>query len=113
MRPIKLKVREGSFFNPRFPAPSGGRPILQIRIYDTINGALANALPHQSMGAISHWSNPNLSGIEDRTGRLFVMYDVSLAGYGGCLGSDGVEALSRVMNCSNILVEVHEAMNLI
>ena len=41
MRPIKLKVREGSFFNPKFPAPSGGRPILQIRIFDTINGALA------------------------------------------------------------------------
>ena len=111
MRPIKLKVREGSFFNPRFPAPSGGRPILQIRIYDTINGALAKALPHRAMGAFSHWSNPNIGGIEDRTGRPFVMYDVSLAGYGGRFGSDGSEALSPVMNCTNIPVEVHEAMN--
>jgi len=111
MRPIKLKVREGSFFNPRFPAPSGGRPILQIRIYDTINGALAKALPHRAMGAFSHWSNPNIGGIEDRTGRPFVMYDVSLAGYGGRFGSDGAEALSPVMNCTNIPVEVHEAMN--
>ena len=111
MRPIKLKVREGSFFNPRFPAPSGGRPILQIRIYDTINGALAKALPHRAMGAFSHWSNPNIGGIDDRTGRPFVMYDVSLAGYGGRYGSDGAEALSPVMNCTNIPVEVHEAMN--
>jgi N-methylhydantoinase B len=111
MRPIKLKVREGSFFNPRFPAPSGGRPILQIRIYDTINGALAKALPHRAMGAFSHWSNPNIGGIDDRTGRPFVMYDVSLAGYGGRFGSDGAEALSPVMNCTNIPVEVHEAMN--
>jgi len=111
MRPIKLKVREGSFFNPRFPAPSGGRPIVQIRIYDTINGALAKALPHRAMGAFSHWSNPNIGGIDDRTGRPFVMYDVSLAGYGGRFGSDGAEALSPVMNCTNIPVEVHEAMN--
>jgi N-methylhydantoinase B len=111
MRPIKLKVREGSFFNPKFPAPSGGRPILQIRIYDTINGALAKALPHRAMGAFSHWSNPNIGGIDDRTGRPFVMYDVSLAGYGGRYGSDGAEGLSPVMNCSNIPVEVHETHN--
>ena len=111
MRPIKLKVREGSFFNPKFPAPSGGRPILQIRIYDTINGALAKALPHRAMGAFSHWSNPNIGGIDDRTGRPFVMYDVSLAGYGGRYGKDGAEGLSPVMNCSNIPVEVHETHN--
>jgi N-methylhydantoinase B len=111
MRPIKLKVREGSFFNPRFPAPSGGRPILQIRIFDTINGALAKALPQRAMGAFSHWSNPNLGGTDDRTGRPFVMYDVSLAGYGGRHGSDGAEGLSPVMNCSNIPVEVHETHN--
>ena len=111
MRPIKLKVREGSFFNPKFPAPSGGRPILQIRIFDTINGALAQALPHRAMGAFSHWSNPNIGGIDDRTGKPFVMYDVSLAGYGGRYGKDGAEGLTPVMNCSNIPVEVHETHN--
>jgi N-methylhydantoinase B len=111
MRPIKLKVREGSFFNPKFPAPSGGRPILQIRIFDTINGALAKAMPQRAMGAFSHWSNPTIGGIDDRTGRAFVMYDVSLAGYGGRYGSDGAEGLSPVMNCSNIPVEVHETNN--
>ena len=101
-------MREGSFFNPKFPAPSGGRPILQIRIFDTINGALAKAMPHRAMGAFSHWSNPNIGGIDDRTGKPFVMYDVSLAGYGGQQGKDGAEGLSPVMNCSNIPVEVHE-----
>jgi N-methylhydantoinase B len=111
MRPIKLKVREGSFFNPKFPAPSGGRPILQIRIFDTINGALAKAMPQRAMGAFSHWSNPTIGGIDDSTGRAFVMYDVSLAGYGGRCGSDGAEGLSPVMNCSNIPVEVHETNN--
>jgi N-methylhydantoinase B len=104
-------VREGCFFNPKFPAPSGGRPILQIRIFDTINGALAKALPHRAMGAFSHWSNPNIGGIDDRTGRPFVMYDVSLAGYGGRYGKDGLEGMTPVMNCSNIPIEVHETLN--
>ena len=111
MRPIKVTAREGSFFNPRFPAPSGGRAAVQIRIFDAINGAIAQALPHRAMGAFSHWSNPNIGGIDDRTGRAFVMYDVGLAGYGGRDGRDGVEALSPVMNCSNIPVEVHETNN--
>ena len=111
MRPIKVVAREGSFFNPRFPAPSGGRAAVQIRIFDAINGAVAQALPNRAMGAFSHWSNPNIGGIDDRTGRAFVMYDVGLAGYGGRAGRDGVEALSPVMNCSNIPIEVHETNN--
>jgi N-methylhydantoinase B len=111
MRPITVTAREGSFFNPRFPAPSGGRAVLQVRIFDAINGAIAQALPHRAMGAFSHWSNPNIGGTDDRTGRPFVMYDLSLAGYGGRQGKDGTEALSPVMNCSNIPVEVHETHN--
>ena len=111
MRPITVTAREGSFFNPAFPAPSGGRAVLQVRIFDAINGAIAQALPHRAMGAFSHWSNPNIGGADERTGRPFVMYDLSLAGYGGRQGKDGVEALSPVMNCSNIPVEVHETHN--
>ncbi len=111
MRPITVTARPGSFFNPEFPAPSGGRAILQIRIFDAINGAIAKALPHRAMGAFAHWSNPNIGGMDDRTGKPFVMYDLSLAGYGGRQGKDGVEALSPVMNCSNIPIEVHETHN--
>ena len=111
MRPITVTAREGSFFNPAFPAPSGGRAILQIRIFDAINGAMAKAMPERAMGAFSHWSNPNIGGIDDRTGRPFIAYDVILAGYGGRADSDGAEAMSPVMNCSNIPVEVHETNN--
>ena len=111
MRPINVVARQGNFFNPSFPAPSGGRAILQIRIFDAINGAMAKALPDRAMGAFSHWSNPNIGGIDDRTGRPFVAYDVILGGYGGRIDCDGAEGMSPVMNCSNIPVEVHEANN--
>jgi len=111
MAPIKVIAREGSFFNPRFPAPSGGRAALQVRMFDAINGALAQAMPQRAMGAFSHWSNPNIGGTDDRTGKPFVMYDLGLAGYGGRADRDGPEGLSPVMNCSNIPVEVHETHN--
>lgn len=111
MRPITVMARDGSFFNPTFPAPSGGRAVLQIRIFDAINGAMAKALPERAMGAFSHWSNPNIGGIDDRTDRPFIAYDLVLAGYGGRADGDGPEAMSPVMNCSNIPIEVHETNN--
>jgi N-methylhydantoinase B len=80
-------------------------------MFDAINGALAQAMPERAMGAFSHWSNPNIGGIDDRTGKPFVLYDLGLAGYGGRHDRDGPEALSPVMNCANIPVEVHEALN--
>ena len=39
IRPIGVTARPGSFFNPRFPAASGGRAAIQIRIFDAINGS--------------------------------------------------------------------------
>ncbi|MGD9803569.1 MAG: hydantoinase B/oxoprolinase family protein [Hyphomicrobiaceae bacterium] len=110
-RPIKVKAEEDSFFNPRFPAASGGRAAVQIRIFDAVNGAFAKCIPHRAMGAFSHWSNPNIGGIDSRTGKPFIMYDMLLGGYGGRSDKDGVEAMAPVMNCSNIPVEVAEHNN--
>jgi N-methylhydantoinase B len=111
IRPIHIKAREGSFFNPREPAPSGGRAIIQIRIFEVINGALAQALPDKAFSAFSHWSNPNIGGVEQETDKPFVMYDLMFGGYGARAGHDGAEALSPVVNCANIPVEVHETLN--
>jgi N-methylhydantoinase B len=111
IRPIHVKAREGSFFNPREPAPSGGRAIIQIRIFEVINGALAQALPDKAFSAFSHWSNPNIGGLDPRTDKPFVMYDLMFGGYGARAGHDGAEALSPVVNCANIPVEVHETIN--
>jgi N-methylhydantoinase B len=110
-RPIKVTAEEGSFFNPRFPAASGGRAAVQIRIFDAVNGAFAKCIPHRAMGAFSHWANPNIGGVDPRTGKPFIMYDMLLGGYGGRADKDGVEAMSPVMNCSNIPVEVIEHTN--
>ena len=111
IRPIITQAKEGSFCNPIFPAPSGGRAALQIRMFAALNGAFSKVLPEKAMGAFSHWCNPNLGGLDDETGEPFVVYDLIFAGYGGRVKSDGVEALSPVMNCANIPIEVQETQN--
>jgi N-methylhydantoinase B len=110
-RPIRTVARKGSFFNPQFPAPSGGRANIQIRIFDVINGALAKALPQRAMGAFSHWANPIFGGVRDDNSQRWVMYDLIFGGYGGRFDKDGPEALCPVFNAANLPVEVHEANN--
>jgi N-methylhydantoinase B len=110
-RVIRAVAREGCFFNATWPAPCGGRAAVQVRIFEAINGALAQADPSRAMAAFSHWGNPNIGGIDARSGRPWIMYDLLLGGYGGRSDKDGAEALSPVMNCANVPVEVHETNN--
>jgi N-methylhydantoinase B len=110
-RVIKVVAREGSFFNPKYPASSGGRATCQIRIFDTINGALTKVCPERSMGAFTHWANPNFGGVSAKTGKHWIMYDLVFGGYGGQSDKDGLEAVAPVMNCANVPIEVHEAIN--
>jgi N-methylhydantoinase B len=110
-RVFRLVAREGSFFNPRYPAAGGGRASLQVRIFDTINGAMAKAVPERAMGAFTHWANPKIGGVDPETGKRWIMYDLVLGGFGGRSDKDGAEALCPVFNCANVPVEVHETNN--
>ncbi len=107
-RVVKTVAREGSFFNARYPAASGGRASCQIRIFDAMNGAMAQAVPQRAMGAFTHWANPKIGGTDPETGKRWIMYDLILGGFGGRSWKDGAEALCPVFNCANIPVEVHE-----
>jgi N-methylhydantoinase B len=110
-RVIRTVAREGSFFNPRYPAAGGGRASLQVRIFDTINGAMAQVVPNRAMGAFAHWANPKIGGVDPETGKRWIMYDIIMGGYGGRSTKDGAEALCPVFNCANVPVEVHETNN--
>ncbi|MGE0420557.1 MAG: hydantoinase B/oxoprolinase family protein, partial [Acetobacteraceae bacterium] len=110
-RVIRLIAREGSFFNPAYPAAGGGRASLQVRIFDAINGAMSQVVPQRAMGAFSHWANPKIGGVDPDTGKRWIMYDLILGGYGGRSWKDGAEALCPVFNCGNVPIEVHETNN--
>lgn len=109
-RVVKVVAREGSFFNARFPAASGGRASVQVRIFDAVNGAMSKAVPHKVRGAFTHWCNPNI-GSNHKSRERWVMYDLMFGGYGGRAGHDGEEGMAPVMNCANIPVEIHETNN--
>ncbi|MBI3993938.1 MAG: hydantoinase B/oxoprolinase family protein, partial [Candidatus Lambdaproteobacteria bacterium] len=74
-----------------------------------ISGALAGVLPRRAMAGFSHWSNPVSGGVDERSGRSFIYYDLIYGGYGARAHGDGPEALCPVFNATNIPVEVHEA----
>lgn len=114
IRAVDIVAPEGSFFNPTFPAPSSGRAVLQVRIFEVICGALAQVLPERALAGFSHWANPIIGGIDDRGsgngkgGKAFICYDIIMGGYGARFDHDGQEALCPVFNGSNIPVEVQE-----
>ena len=68
-RPVEIRARSGSFFNPEYPAPSSGRAINQIRMFEVVCGAFAKMRPEPAMASFSHWSNPVMGGVDDRPGR--------------------------------------------
>lgn len=108
LRPIHVTAPPGCFFNPVPPAPGGGRAIVQQRIVDAIMGALAQAVPERVVAPAAHWSNPNLGGIDPRTGKPFVYYDMIIGGYGARPNKDGCESLAPCFNVNNIPVEISE-----
>ncbi|MGK0169159.1 MAG: N-methylhydantoinase B [Gammaproteobacteria bacterium] len=107
-KPVHVVAREGSFFNPRFPAPSSGRAAVQIRLFEVVCGALSKIVPGRAMASFSHWGNPVIGGTND-DGTPFIFYDLLYGGYGGRAGHDGAESLCPVFNATNIPVEVHES----
>jgi N-methylhydantoinase B len=109
IRPVKVVAPEGSFFNPKFPAPVGGRAIVNQRIYEAVMGALSEAIPQKVVTAASSWANPNFGGFNPRTGKNFVSYEIAVGGFGARSNKDGCEALASAFNISNVPVEIFEA----
>ncbi len=108
IRPVKVVAPEGSFFNPRFPAPVGGRAIINQRIYEVVNGALSQAVPDRVITAASSWANPNFGGFNPRTGKNFVSYEIAVGGLGARSNKDGCEGMVSAFNISNVPVEIFE-----
>jgi len=61
------------------------------------------------MAAVSHFSNPNISGRDHATGKPFIFYDLIMGGTGGRPDRDAAEALTYPYNGTNIPAEVQES----
>lgn len=107
-RVVSTHAPLGSFFNPRHPAPCGGRATVSHRIYETIMGALAQAVPDRVIAANSHFFNPNIGIPSPRTGRLSIVWETIIGGIGARADADGVEAMASPWNGTNMPVELQE-----
>jgi len=105
---ITTTAPEGCFFNPRRPAPCGGRATVSHRIYETIMGALAQAAPERVIAANSHFFNPNIGIADPRSGRMSIVWESIIGGVGARFGADGVEALASPWNGTNMPAELQE-----
>ncbi|WP_166909133.1 hydantoinase B/oxoprolinase family protein [Mycobacterium sp. DL440] len=106
--PIKWTAPEGSVLNAKPPAGTGARAVMQQRIFDVLMQAFATAIPDRVMAASSHFSNPVIGGIDPRTGKNFVYYEVVVGGFGAFGFKDGTEAMFAVANIDTIPTEVNE-----
>ncbi len=111
IRTIEVKAPPGSFFNPIRPAPCGGRAVVSHRIYEVALGALARAVPDRVIAATSHFFNPNIGGIDPRTGRQFICWESVIGGIGARATKDGIEATSSPWNGTNVPIEIQESRN--
>jgi N-methylhydantoinase B len=109
MRPIVVHAPVGSFFNPVYPTPSGGRSLASRNIVDAVYGAMAQAIPSRAPSAGCQLCNSTFGGIDDRTDRPFVYYDLTFGSTGARPGRDACDGLVSGFNTSNVPIEVHEA----
>ena len=108
IRPIRWQAPPGSAINAAAPISVGARAIMQQRIVDVLMEAFVKILPDRVVAPSSHWANPTMAGVDPRSGRPFVFYDVIVGGWGGRSGRDGVEAMCPSFNVDGIPVEVNE-----
>ena len=90
MRPIEVKVPEGSLLAAEFPAPVGGYTETILRMIDVIFSAMAGAAPErvvaQAYGTINALS---IAG-KRANGAPWVMFSFYGGGHGGSVESDGL-----------------------
>ena len=109
-RMVRLTIPEKTLLNPRRPAPVNNRAVTLRRIVDTVMGAFAQALPGQLPAANNgHPLVARIGGIDDRTGKLFILSESGTGGMGARPALDGVDCIhTDTSNSRNVPVEVAE-----
>jgi N-methylhydantoinase B len=107
---VRVLAREGSLYNPRFPAALSARHLGVQRLADVIIEALGRLLPERDIAG-SQVSFPALvfQAVDPRSGRLTLLADI-LGGGGGARrdapGEDGIDPYTS--NCGILPAEIAE-----
>ena len=105
--PIVATAPEGTFLNPRFPAPVKMKPSTGHYIPIAILNALADAVPDRMLAESGNKFLVYMAGRDDR-GAPFSDLMFVMGGMGARAARDGLHCISFPANSSNIPVEVLE-----
>jgi len=92
-RAISVNAPEGSLLNPRPPGATGERALSGGVLGDVIATALSAAIPERGMACSGPHAQIIPSGINPRTGRVFVDYETFAGSYGARPYRDGMDAV--------------------
>jgi N-methylhydantoinase B len=89
-RPLKVLLRHGSVFNPKYPAAMGIYYEISIRLHDLIVRCLAEHMPNRlPSGSFASICGTLFGGIHPDTGRSYAVIEPELGGWGGSQRTDG------------------------
>jgi len=90
-RPLKVLLRHGSVFHPKYPAASGIYYEIGIRLHDLIMRCLAEHMPDRiPAGGFASICGTLFGGIHPDTGRSYAVIEPELGGWGGSPTGDGM-----------------------
>jgi N-methylhydantoinase B len=90
-RPLKVLLRQGTVFNPTYPAAMGIYYEIGLRLHDLIVRCLAQAMPTRlPAGGFASICGTLFGGIHPDTGRTYAVIEPELGGWGGSPQGDGM-----------------------
>jgi N-methylhydantoinase B len=93
-RPIQFINPEGTVLNAKYPAPCGGFSEVRRCVESAMMGALAKAIPDRITGDIKGTANHiYISGVNPRSGEIFIFYEYPAGGTGAFNENDGNNAV--------------------
>ncbi len=90
MRPIDVRIPEGSLLSAEFPAPTGGYTETILRMIDVIFCAMAKAAPERVVANAYGTINALSIAGKRSDGKPWVMFSFYGGGHGGSVESDGL-----------------------
>ncbi len=90
MRPIEVKIPQGSLLSAEFPAPTGGYTETILRMIDVMFSAMAQAAPDRVVANAYGTINALSIAGKRSDGRPWVMFSFYGGGHGGSMETDGL-----------------------
>jgi N-methylhydantoinase B len=109
-RPITVITKPGTVTHVVMPGASSMRGVTGFRIFDAVNGALAQLIPARIPAAGEGGNTLAIFSALHPDGERFVYYELVVGTWGACPVSDGNDGLSNpCATAANIPVEVAES----